>query len=235
MNLNSSPQESNILLVEDDKSTIEILSILLYNKGYRVRKVSNGKEALSYLKKKSYEIIITDLNMPDMDGYELLDVVKTSFREHKVMVMSSDLPMRESLLRRGAMEAFDKPFELDEFVEELGRLIRERRKSKRFTSKQEIQCFVKDQGSGTRLEGILIDISIDGALLKVNQVKGKLKTVAIDFILPKSMRVFFKVKAKVTRLEKNKEDGSTLVGVYFSADRDISFMDVLKPFIRQKK
>jgi CheY-like chemotaxis protein len=233
MNLNTSPQESNILLVEDDKSTIEILSILLYNKGYRVRKVSNGKEALTYLKKKSYEIIITDLNMPDMDGYQLLDTVKTSFREHKVLVMSADLPMRESLLRKGALEAFDKPFELDEFVEELGRLLRERRKSKRFTSKQEIQCFLKDKKTGNSAEGILIDISIDGALIKTNKVKGKLKEVAIDFILPESMRIFLKVNGKVTRKEKGKT-GDWEIGIYFNADRDISFMDALKPFIRQK-
>ena len=56
-----------------------------------------------------------------------------------------------------------------------------------------------------------------------------------DFVLPKSMRVFFKVNARVVRIDKSKEDDSSLIGVYFDAERDVSFMDVLKPFIRQKK
>ena len=89
---------SSVLIVDDDKSTIELLKMLLTNKGFNVG-VAAGQEALDYMKQKKFDIIITDLKMPEINGYQLLNIIKTTHREQKVMVMSTIYDRSMSAIR----------------------------------------------------------------------------------------------------------------------------------------
>jgi len=66
-----------ILLVEDDNDSSEIMSEFLEQLGHTVIKCTNGSEALSTLREEKIHVVLTDINMPEMDGLELLRQIKT--------------------------------------------------------------------------------------------------------------------------------------------------------------
>ena len=101
-----------ILLVEDDKNVRRLLKEELNDEGYSITVASNGKEALSMLKKKDNEkpdLIILDLRMPKMDGFETMGhilksrqetpvIIHTAYSSYKndVMVMAADAYVEKS-------------------------------------------------------------------------------------------------------------------------------------------
>lgn len=71
--------KANILIVEDDVPSRELLSVILAESGYRVRSVEDGFSALVEIRNKIPDILLSDLNMPGMSGFELLSVVPRRF------------------------------------------------------------------------------------------------------------------------------------------------------------
>ena len=65
-----------ILMVEDEPDIVEIYGSQLKNAGYSLETAANGKEALVWLEKNTPDLVLLDLLMPDMDGFEFLDKVK---------------------------------------------------------------------------------------------------------------------------------------------------------------
>jgi CheY-like chemotaxis protein len=89
------------LIVEDEPSLRELGKILLVAQGYEVRSAEDGFEALAALKQSLPDIIISDLQMPNMNGFELLSVVRRRFPMIPVIVISgefSGLSVPESVL-----------------------------------------------------------------------------------------------------------------------------------------
>jgi CheY-like chemotaxis protein len=90
-----------ILIVEDDTRVLEVGKMLLESQGYEVHTATDGFEALIALKRSLPDIIISDLSMPNMNGFELLSVVRRRFPIIPVIVISgqfSDLSLPESVL-----------------------------------------------------------------------------------------------------------------------------------------
>jgi CheY-like chemotaxis protein len=90
-----------ILIVEDDSRLREVGKLLLESQGYEVLAAGDGFEALIALKRSLPDIIISDLNMPYMSGFELLSVVRRRFPTIPVIVISgefSQLTLPESVL-----------------------------------------------------------------------------------------------------------------------------------------
>lgn len=230
---------ASILIVDDDKSTKAVLSILLRDRGFTVGTASNGTEALEHLKNQNFDIIITDLCMPGIDGFKLLDIVKTEHREHKVMIMSSNVEQRMKFLHRGAMEALEKPVTLEQFVDTLTWLIRERRKSRRFEDikkpkgERYLNCVITETGAPKKYQGLLHDISVDGALIEVDQDLSRLKQIDIEISLTEKSHLVFKLTGTIVRIIPLGTAGWQ-VAVYFDNDRDLSFVEKLAPFIKLK-
>lgn len=65
-----------ILVVDDEQDYCEVLKMILESNGYAVETCLNGKEALDILEDRSFDVVISDLNMPVMDGFELLKNIK---------------------------------------------------------------------------------------------------------------------------------------------------------------
>jgi CheY-like chemotaxis protein len=83
-----SPQKASLLIVDDDVSICESLSFILAESGYRVRSSADGFSALVKLRNEVPDILLSDLNMPGMSGFELLSVVRRRFPAIKVIAMS---------------------------------------------------------------------------------------------------------------------------------------------------
>src|SRR3954447_13182362 len=77
-----------ILLVDDEASILESTAKLLGAAGYDVRTAQHGFEALLQLKRETPDVIISDLNMPQMSGFEFLSVVRRRFPEIPVVAVS---------------------------------------------------------------------------------------------------------------------------------------------------
>lgn len=116
-----------ILLVEDDSLYSNILSYILENSGFIVECANNGNQAMQMADNKCYDLVITDILMPQNNGLELLTHIKKSAygNRTKVMVLSvvtNDYYWSESL-SRGADDYLKKPVKAKDFVQAVRRLL----------------------------------------------------------------------------------------------------------------
>jgi len=107
------PESSDrrILIVDDEKHIKEILKEFLSFNGYETIVASNGMEALNILKDKSCGLLITDLNMPNMDGIELVRKIREFGASLTIIGMSSEDKEIE-FLKAGANCFLLKPFDM---------------------------------------------------------------------------------------------------------------------------
>jgi two-component system OmpR family response regulator/two-component system response regulator QseB len=115
-----------LLLVEDDEILGEGLVEGLKMEGYAVDWLTNGKLADEALKLNSYELIVLDLSLPDMEGLDILKALRARKDETPVMVLTAKdtVPDRVEGLDSGADDFVIKPFELDEVCARLRALAR---------------------------------------------------------------------------------------------------------------
>lgn len=115
-----------LLLVEDDEILGEGLVEGLKMEGYAVDWLTNGRLADEALKINSYELIVLDLNLPDMEGLDILKALRARKDETPVMVLTAKdtVPDRVMGLDSGADDFVIKPFELDEVCARLRALAR---------------------------------------------------------------------------------------------------------------
>lgn len=81
---------AQILVVDDDESIREMISFALLREGYEVRSADNGREALGLLAAVPTDLIITDLVMPQCDGYELITAIRKGFPQIKIIAISGN-------------------------------------------------------------------------------------------------------------------------------------------------
>ncbi|MEE9180466.1 MAG: response regulator, partial [Vicinamibacteria bacterium] len=107
---------SRILVVDDETSMRQLLEITLRKEGYRVTMAESGQKAVEALSKAAYDLVISDIKMPDMSGVEVLRVVKQSAPETPVIMITaySSAETAVEALRLGAYDYIAKPFKIDE-------------------------------------------------------------------------------------------------------------------------
>lgn len=108
--------EIRILVVDDEKSILEFLEIMLGREGYQVEIAESGAKAASILKKTKIDVMITDISMPEMDGIQLLSKVKQSQPECAVIIMTAHGSTGSAVeaMKLGASDYLTKPFQIEE-------------------------------------------------------------------------------------------------------------------------
>jgi signal transduction histidine kinase len=121
-------RDLRILLVEDHDVTRMSMSRLLEDHGAKVTEVRNGREALECLARGTHEVLLLDLNLPDVDGGEILRSLKPGQRESLkcILVLSGDVrPERiEEVRRLGAMDMIPKPLRIEDVTGAIAKAIR---------------------------------------------------------------------------------------------------------------
>ena len=118
-----------ILLVDDNAETRDILEEALLSQGYEVTTASNGQEALQLFRATPTDLLITDLNMPGIDGWQLCaDFQRVSTAP--ILVVTGSMDEGSSELRADIRQLSDgltqKPVDLKEFLKIVQRLLRQR-------------------------------------------------------------------------------------------------------------
>ncbi|MBX9765951.1 MAG: sigma-54 dependent transcriptional regulator [Bdellovibrionales bacterium] len=108
--------KSRILVVDDEDSIREFLDIMLRKEGYEVTLAEDGQKAVDLLKKKSFDLVISDLQMPKMTGMELLKFAKEQYPDTLFMMITAFGTTESAVeaMKSGAYDYISKPFKIDE-------------------------------------------------------------------------------------------------------------------------
>ncbi|RME14726.1 MAG: sigma-54-dependent Fis family transcriptional regulator [Bdellovibrio sp.] len=108
--------KAKILVVDDEESIREFLDIMLSKEGYEVTCAEDGQKALDLFKKKSFDMVISDLQMPNMTGIELLKEVKSQSPDTLFMMITAFGTTETAVeaMKLGAYDYITKPFKIDE-------------------------------------------------------------------------------------------------------------------------
>jgi CheY-like chemotaxis protein len=102
-----------ILVIEDDASVRVLLAQILEDAGYQTYEAANGREGLERFRAKPMDLVITDLEMPEMNGLDLILELTRAFLDVKVIAMSGHSPDELQTARLlGARQTFTKPLDL---------------------------------------------------------------------------------------------------------------------------
>ncbi|MCI8435777.1 MAG: response regulator transcription factor [Clostridia bacterium] len=169
-----------ILIVDDDDNICQLLNLYLIKEGYRTHICNNGKAAVKQLAEEDFNVVLLDIMMPGMDGYETLTAVRKFSNVPVILVSAKGEPMDKiSGLDCGADDYVTKPFEPQELISRIKAVLRRTQPTEN-TDMLDIRI------------GNLF-ISRSNYIVKVNDVKVEMppKEIELLYYLAKNpMRVF---------------------------------------------
>ena len=114
-------------MVDDDQLVLDLLRMSIDSYGFEPVTAQNGKEALAILKEQEFEIVITDMMMPEMDGMQLLAQINRRYPKTDVIVVTGYTGTFSyvDVIRAGASDFISKPFNSDELEAKINRILRE--------------------------------------------------------------------------------------------------------------
>ncbi len=116
----------NILLVEDNESLRQLMKIHLNRAGYTVSEAANGEEALDILDKTVIHLIIADIMMPKMDGYELTGELRSAKIKIPILIVTAKEALEDKRIgfKKGADDYMVKPIDMEEMLLRVEALLR---------------------------------------------------------------------------------------------------------------
>src|SRR5512145_1294274 len=119
---------ASILVVDDEPAIQDILTWSLAAEGYRVATAGSGEEALTRVAEQDFDVIVTDIVMPGLNGLDLLERSRVLNPRASVIVMTAYAALETAVtaLRRGACDYLEKPFSVDVLKERVHRLLQHR-------------------------------------------------------------------------------------------------------------
>jgi two-component system response regulator AtoC len=116
--LNQTIATQKLLLVDDEEEITDLLGELLRAKGFSVETANNGLQAIDLAQRLQFDVVITDVRMPDMDGLTLMEKLKLLYPKLGFIVISGYSKQNESeILKRGAFKFLHKPVTPDLIIE----------------------------------------------------------------------------------------------------------------------
>jgi len=139
---------SKIMVVDDEAGIRELLSEVLSVKGFNVTSAKDGRESLKYMRTDKFDLLITDINMPHLNGVELLRRMKTAGRKEKVVIMTGGNFDCSEFRKEIPLIYFQlkKPFKTDELLRAVSSALKSKRRtlaahSAKKTRKKDGKCY----------------------------------------------------------------------------------------------
>lgn len=160
----------HILVVEDEKAIAKLLETALKLQGYHVDYALSGKIGADMLEKKPYDLVLLDIMLPEIDGYELFDYIKQFDTPVIFITAKSSLEDRVKGLHMGAYDYIVKPFEIAELLARVESVFRRRNKNQ-FIEYKNIRICIKSH-----------EVYKDGIQIKLTQKEFELLLFLINNI-----------------------------------------------------
>ena len=121
-------EKERILVADDEETVREMVTKIISQMGHEAVTARDGKEALEMLRKGSFAILVTDIKMPEMDGFELMKSVRAEFPKIHIICMTAHGASYAytDVVALGATDYITKPFSIDEMGAKLNRVFYER-------------------------------------------------------------------------------------------------------------
>jgi two-component system alkaline phosphatase synthesis response regulator PhoP len=134
-----------ILLVEDEENILDVVKLNLELEGYTVVTAENGKDAVRFFKEQHFDLLILDIMLPEMNGFEICEQVRLTNSEVPIIFLTAkDAPGdRITGLKKGADDYLTKPFTLEELLLRVQNLLR--RKHKQISDESDMYFFGKNE------------------------------------------------------------------------------------------
>ncbi|WP_165602670.1 response regulator transcription factor [Candidatus Terasakiella magnetica] len=119
-----------LLIVDDDKSVLNVMKQALINAQFDVESATNGKDAIELLQSSSFDLLITDILMPEIDGLAVIDHAISHHQDIGILAISGGGPdkdggdLLDAALTCGADAILQKPFRPDELIRTVKALLR---------------------------------------------------------------------------------------------------------------
>ncbi len=124
-------QKLRILLVEDEDHLLDAIKLNLELEGYKVHAVKDGKTALKVFKEERFNLIVLDVMLPEMDGFQVCEKIRLENAEVPIMFLTAKNTSEDRVLglKKGADDYLVKPFNLEELILRVGILVKRSLKS----------------------------------------------------------------------------------------------------------
>ena len=110
--------KGRVLVVDDERRQRDILQMILEAEGYETATAANGRSALAASASETFDVVLTDLKMPDVDGLQLLSALAARAAPPCVILMTAhgSIDSAVEAMRRGAFDYLTKPLEKDDLL-----------------------------------------------------------------------------------------------------------------------
>lgn len=147
---------NQILIIEDEKSIADMVKMCLTKNGYICETVNDGMTATQKIEEKRYDLILLDIMLPDIDGYDLIDYIKQFDIPVIFVTAKTSVPDRVKGLTLGAEDYISKPFDLEELLARVGTVLRRYHKAERILEVGRIK--IDTLSRTVSLDGVLIPL-----------------------------------------------------------------------------
>lgn len=148
---------NRILIIEDEKSIADMIKLCLTKNGYICETVNDGMTAAEIIEQKRYDLVLLDVMLPEIDGYDLIEYIK----QYKIPVIfvtaKSSVADRVKGLRLGAEDYIVKPFDLEELLARVETVLRRYDKTQRIINVGKI-----------RIDTLSRSVYLDGGSIKLS-------------------------------------------------------------------
>jgi DNA-binding NtrC family response regulator len=119
------PAKNRVLVVDDEEALRIVLSAELEGEGYQIASAADGQEAINILATKEFDLILLDIKMPNVDGFEVLKYVKEHCPKTKVVMLTGFADLKNAIESKklGAEDFVSKPYDLVDLLTTVERVL----------------------------------------------------------------------------------------------------------------
>ncbi len=120
-------EKSKILVVDDEDTLRTVLSQELKGEGYEVETAADGLLALDAIKQNKFDLVLLDIKMPNMDGFEVLKYIKQNHNDLKIIMLTGFADLKNAIESKklGAEDFVSKPYDLVDLLTTIERVLSE--------------------------------------------------------------------------------------------------------------
>lgn len=172
-----------ILVVEDEKAIANLIKMNLSQEGYSCAVAYDGKQAADLIEQNTYDLILLDIMLPEIDGYELLAYIRPTSTPVIFITAKGSVEDRIKGLRLGADDYIVKPFQIGELLARVEAILR--RTGKMTTEYELFNVYVNTESRTVRKSGEIVELTMKEFDLLVELIRNKNVALYRDYLYEK--------------------------------------------------